>query len=602
MKSIHDRVGVALRVFFPLLLAGLALTACAKQRPQADAEPGAPPADPGAAASTGEGGSSTAAAASPDAAPAVPESGRPVPQLAPARPLHATLVPDAERAAKAVLRPAGGTVEARTADGATISLVVPPGALISAVEVTLTPLRTAEGLPLSGGAIVGVQLAPEGLQLFHSATLTIDGPAPPDGARARAVAWSGEGRNVHRVPWRVVDGRRTVAVHHFSGYGVGGETPEDAAAERGRAPEGWEGQVYAEATEIIDRIVERQRADPDSPVDPADVAALDGLLRNWWEGLVAPELRGLADDPERLEAMLPDFLSWRATVEDWGQTEGFGSENRAALVGVGTALASEQERAVRGCADEEEGLENAVGAARWAATAGALGTADPFGLLGREPDARLGGCLTFSFGTTITISLPSEDGFGMTARFSMGDVSLALAAPSPGAAASGGGLPPVEGSGELRYDSFDFELDGGDECHAAGVQTTPGQAVARLELDVNPRRRTLGAPSGSPSVAGMPDQSSPVPVPLPVMGMNPTAYPNESFQVVCDRIAVRMKTVGVRAVWGDAAGTLKEIVSVAASGPTRPIFRAPVSMVVPVGGMNFNVHAEHIVQHTPSAP
>ena len=80
---------------------------------------------------------------------------------------------DNAKAATAVIPVTGGTLSATGADGSVFTLTIPDKALGGDEKVTMTPLIAVNGLPFSGGLVAGVQLEPDGLELFQMATLTI---------------------------------------------------------------------------------------------------------------------------------------------------------------------------------------------------------------------------------------------------------------------------------------------------------------------------------------------------------------------------------------------------------------------------------------------
>ena len=571
-----------------VLLACLATVACRGkgEREQPTGEPRAgstspferqaqfPAGDAGSTASAAaEGTDGTATAAATDDGPVEPPA-----QLAPARPLEARLTLDTGRAVTARVAPEGGTVAAEAADGTKFTLTVPAGALIAPVYVTVTPLAKAEGL-----------------LLFHPATLAVEGPAvaEPATGRPRAVAWGGEGRNVHRTPWSVVDGKRVVLLGHFSGYGVGTETDGDAAAERDRMPAGWESQTYARAVELIDRLVERRLSDPSAGAADEDAAALEQLLLDWWNGAVDPGVRELAEHPERLEAFLGDYLPWTSTAEGWGLGPLLGDRRTAAAGPLGDALERESERALGNCDDPEHGAAWAGAALRWAGTAAALGTNDAAGEPAREGDSRLADCLRFTFDMTLTIVVPEEDGVGFRSELSMTGVPLAPAAAAEAAA----GVPPIEGEGELKYDSFRASLGGGG-CRAVDVRTSPGRARPRLELDVQPR-----SSAASPDVASNPAGGPPTPVPF-AMVTDVCSAPGESYGVRCPGLprtvsgmaggtAVAVKEMSVRGSNGDLPGTTRG--TMVSNGNLRSVVRFTVLQQ----GVRIEAAVVHVVQHAP---
>lgn len=82
--------------------------------------------------------------------------------------------PDDSRSGHMMIGPAGGTVETTDAAGAVVRLVVPPDALTTDTDITVTPLLTSAIPGYSGVLHQGVRLEPEGLSFAQPATLTLD--------------------------------------------------------------------------------------------------------------------------------------------------------------------------------------------------------------------------------------------------------------------------------------------------------------------------------------------------------------------------------------------------------------------------------------------
>jgi hypothetical protein len=101
----------------------------------------------------------------------------------------------------ATIGPLGGTLETTDERGVTYTLVIPPAALTTEVEIKMTPVSAIDGWPLSGDFLGAVRLEPEGWLLDELATLTIRMPAssspalPPVG-----FAFTGSGEEFHLAP------------------------------------------------------------------------------------------------------------------------------------------------------------------------------------------------------------------------------------------------------------------------------------------------------------------------------------------------------------------------------------------------------------------
>lgn len=89
-------------------------------------------------------------------------------------PVTVTTTVDDSQAVSARIDPAGGTLTATGADGSRFLLEIPADALVEEIEITMTPIESMEGLPLSEGLAAGVQLEPAGLAFYDFVTLTIE--------------------------------------------------------------------------------------------------------------------------------------------------------------------------------------------------------------------------------------------------------------------------------------------------------------------------------------------------------------------------------------------------------------------------------------------
>jgi len=136
------------------------------------------------------------------------------------RPLTVTPVPDAARAASATIGAGGGVVTATAANGAAVELTIPPGAVLSEVAITMTPLASVTGLPFPRGLVAAVQLAPEGLRFLEPVRLTITPAAPVPATDQAAFAYRGTGESFHLVRSAASGNAITLSLTHFSGAGV----------------------------------------------------------------------------------------------------------------------------------------------------------------------------------------------------------------------------------------------------------------------------------------------------------------------------------------------------------------------------------------------
>lgn len=101
----------------------------------------------------------------------------------------------------AVIGPAGGTLETVDGRGLTYTLVIPPGAIRTDLEISMTPVSAIDGWPLDGDFLGAVRLEPEGWLLDEVATLTIHGAAASNpGLTTVGFAFDGAGEEFHLAP------------------------------------------------------------------------------------------------------------------------------------------------------------------------------------------------------------------------------------------------------------------------------------------------------------------------------------------------------------------------------------------------------------------
>ncbi|WP_374370746.1 hypothetical protein [Tabrizicola sp.] len=139
---------------------------------------------------------------------------------APANPLNLTLALEDDSAETAILGPDGGKLKLKNAAGDSFVLTFPEGALLTDTRITATPIATTSGLPEGTGAITGLVLKPDGLELAATATLEITpkAPIPPAGRLHWGFYEDGSDAFLH-IPLQGTDSI-ILPIDHFSGAGV----------------------------------------------------------------------------------------------------------------------------------------------------------------------------------------------------------------------------------------------------------------------------------------------------------------------------------------------------------------------------------------------
>ena len=199
------------------------------------------------------------------------------------------------------------------------SLTIPRDALLKDEVIILTPIDTIAGFPLGGGLLGGAHFAPEGLQLFRPATLTIQRPPGSLPAGVMGVGFAGNGDNIHLVPHLEDGSRVTIPVTHFSGVAEGSGTIADANAVacENESPE----CVYSnEAARLSRQLKESICAGLcDTEDETADFArafqsALTRLFRTWFDDGVLNFLQSADEGDAALQAGVREFLSWQGQL------------------------------------------------------------------------------------------------------------------------------------------------------------------------------------------------------------------------------------------------------------------------------------------------
>lgn len=501
----------------------------------------------------------------PVTAPPSPAGPRP---LRPATPREATIVLDETRAVAGRIGRAGGALTLELEGGVRVTLEIPARALPSPAVLRLVPVASAAGLPLSGGLSAAVQLEPEGIVFLRPATLSFAGAGglPASSGTLRSVGWSGAGANVHGRVHRRVEGGVALTIAHASGYAVGGESAEDAAAERARSPSGAEEQASADALSIFDRIANRQASDPDARPTPEEEAELERILRRWWTDTVREQLIAAEGDASRLTAAISEYLAWWSACIAWAFEERFAPEQREAHDRLAAGLRHALERAAARCA-ESHAIEEVGVMLQWIQVALALGLSDRPGLSVEDNRARLEECLDVDVEGRLRLGFADDADLSIDAELGIEDLELHVTrAPATGDT----DVPLLEGSGDLSYPRLDVEMGRGSGCVAAGVTTSPGAVDVCVDIETS-----IVLPDVAPSGA--------VPFPYPTMSraeveVRVTRAPVDHFIMRCEDVPMALPGGGALAMAGlhcvtatsvgDEPGVLRETVTRQAVGPS----------------------------------
>jgi len=154
----------------------------------------------------------------------------------------------------AIIGPEGGTMIAEGPDLTVYTLTIPPNALVEPTEITMTPLKSASGLPFARGLAAGVHFGPSGTWFLRPARLSIRPRQALPSADVTPFAYGGQGENMHLTPYRVEGDRVVVFLDHFSGQGIALSTAQERAVELARAPLGVREKLTHKGAEILSEL------------------------------------------------------------------------------------------------------------------------------------------------------------------------------------------------------------------------------------------------------------------------------------------------------------------------------------------------------------
>jgi hypothetical protein len=190
-------------------------------------------------------------------------------------PVTVTTTVDESRAVSARIGPDGGTLTTTGADGSRYVLEIPADALFGEIEITMTPIESMEGLPLSEGLAAGVQLAPDGLSLYDFVNLTIEPAKAIPVEQQLPIGSSGEEGAVY-IPLIDFDPDAIrLKLLHFSSAGVSKGYLADLEPVRQRLG----GDIEARISSLMTQEMARARQAGEDP-DPGTLAALDKMYRD----------------------------------------------------------------------------------------------------------------------------------------------------------------------------------------------------------------------------------------------------------------------------------------------------------------------------------
>jgi hypothetical protein len=204
-----------------------------------------------------------------------------------ANPVRVALSRDSSHRVRAAVPVGGGTITAMGSDGSRFTLTIPPNALPSDTPVTVTPVSSIAGLPLSGGLVAAVQLEPEGLHFNAPVVLRIEPVRTVLPAEQIGFGYLRDGDDFHPYPVDSGSGLQ-VRLLHFSGAGIATGSRAEASALAQRAPASAEAQLEQKIWELLE--AEHQLQVQGEAGDAEFGQKLTVLLDDFYRNVVVPKL------------------------------------------------------------------------------------------------------------------------------------------------------------------------------------------------------------------------------------------------------------------------------------------------------------------------
>jgi hypothetical protein len=205
----------------------------------------------------------------------------------------------------------GGTIAAGGADGTTYVLIVPAGAVTHDLRVTLTPIASVGGLPLSGGLVAGAQVDTDAFQLAKPAQLIVSRSGLSPSPSQVPFGYHNGGADFflttfgQRPPGYPSDSI-AIPVLHGGGYGIANATAADVAAQKAKPPASPE-DVIAQGAASLGAPAKRSARVHAAALD---YAALSARARQIYTQRIQPEMTAAETNDAVLPQALHDAFGW----------------------------------------------------------------------------------------------------------------------------------------------------------------------------------------------------------------------------------------------------------------------------------------------------
>lgn len=397
------------------------------------------------------------------------------------------------------------------ADGTSYTLTLPKDALLSAEEITMTPVASVSGMPLSGGLAAAVQLEPHGLLLLAPASLEITSPDLGPIAEQTPFLFSAGGADFHQYPVAMPQAGDTantirLYLHHFSTTGVGLGDAADRGALGARAPL----QSMAQLESLVSETLRLERASQQAgnPPNPEAMQQVVTLINQYYDDILRARLQAAETDPQKAAQATAEAVGWMRQLALLGVVDS------ARITEAKTRVERIWKYAMlfywNRCLGQHDlnAIATLMGIARQAALFSWTWAEEA------QDKAERCGQLELRFDSAISAAFTTSGSVSTHNRSSRWRVSSATEIPWTGL-----------GESSLGYTDFastyriDYHEDAG-ECGAryhleTGTTTTAGRITALVQLQLNPRILPPGIEPVLAKVRVLPGFSLTLPSPQP---------------------------------------------------------------------------------------
>lgn len=212
-----------------------------------------------------------------------------------------TLVPDVTTMSTVTVDQ-GGYLSLFAPDGTFYTLTVPPKAVLSDVDLTMTLAGSVTGSPLGDTLVGAVDIGPSGLQLLQPAMLTITPATPVTVGEEGPFAADPDGSGFHLTPLAADPSTLTLPVDDLGVVGVlRSDQPQRDAMVSQALPD-----AKAQLSQELSQLLHDARASGEG----LDLDAVAGLLDAYRDAVVVPLLSAAETDHTQFARALEEWLGW----------------------------------------------------------------------------------------------------------------------------------------------------------------------------------------------------------------------------------------------------------------------------------------------------